>query len=112
MLDTVKSHSEVNARGYVLIHSDWYELADEPDMLRRNAIVLTLNPAAYVPPDRAQVVKRGFAVLEPANEVPAAYTICDCRPVDDGSFDTLEDAHNYLRERGVRRPRIGFNPIG
>jgi len=109
---SMRSHNQINARGYILLHSDWYELADEPDMLRRNAIVLTLNPDAYMPRDGVQVVKRGFAVLEPTNEIPAAYTICDCRAIEDGPFDTLEDAENYLRSHGVKHPRIGFNPIG
>ena len=110
MREILRSQEE-NRRGYVLIHRDWYELPDEPDMLRRNVIVLTLNDA-FEPRTDAQIVKRGYEVLEPIPELPFAYTICDLRPVPHGSFDSLDDARQFLREHGVKHPRLGFNPIG
>jgi|SRR5882757_6616696 len=100
-----------NARGYLLIYHDWYEIPDEPNPLRRNAIVSTLNPDVFQPMEGAQLVKRGFQVLEPPDVVPFAFTICECRPVGDQSFNTFEDARDFLREHGVRHPRVGFNPI-
>jgi hypothetical protein len=110
MAESYKSHTTTNARGYLLIHRDWYELTDEPDLLRRNAIVLTLNRAAYQPANGAQIVKRGFEILQLPNELPFAFTICDCPEV--GGFETMEDAENYLRAHGVRKPRLGLNPVG
>jgi hypothetical protein len=104
-------HSPDNARGYLLVYRDWYELPDEPDPLRRNAIVSTLNPA-FQPSAGAQLVKRAFEVLEPVDVIPFAFTICECRPAAEHPFDTIEDAQDYLREHGVRHPHIGFNPIG
>jgi hypothetical protein len=101
-----------NARGYVLVYRDWYEDPDEPDMLRRNAIVSTLNPGAFKPSENAQIVKRGFAVLNLPDVLPLSFTICECPSVDHDPFDSLEDACTYLREHGVKRPRIGINPIG
>jgi hypothetical protein len=105
-----RSGSADNARGYILIHYDWYELEDEMDPLRRNAIVSTLNPHAFQLPANAQIVKRGYQVLEPADVTPFAFTICECRPVAH-PFDTLEDALEFLEEHGVKQPRLGFNPI-
>jgi hypothetical protein len=104
--------SKDNARGYLLIYHDWYELPDEPDPLRRNAIVSTLNLNAFEPRDGAQIVKRSYEILEPPDTVPFAFTICECRPVAAHPFETLDDAHDHLRKLGVRHPRIGFNPVG
>jgi hypothetical protein len=105
-------NSPDNARGYLLVYRNWYEIPDEPNPLRRNAIVSTLNPEAFEPGDGAQIVKRQYEVLEPPDVVPFAFTICECRPVGPRTFDTLEDAEHFLRDHGVKRPHIGFNPIG
>ena len=100
-----------NSRGYLLIYRDWYELPDEPDPLRRNAIVSTLNPDAFHAHDGAQLVKRSFEILEPLDAIPFSFTICECRPVRD-PFETLEEAESYLRQHGVKHPHIGFNHVG
>ena len=100
-----------NARGFLLVHRNWYEIADEPNPLLRNAIVSTLNPDAFASSDRVQIVKQGYEVLEPSDEVPFAFTICECRPAHN-PFDSLEDAQKFLRELGVKHPHVGFNPIG
>ena len=100
-----------NSRGYVLVHRDWYEIPDEPDPLRRNAIISTLNPKAFVPAEGAQIVKRGFEVLAPSDEVPFSFTICECHPVGGHPFDTLEDACDFLEGQGVKNPKVGFNPV-
>ena len=104
-------NSPDNARGYLLVHRNWYEIPDEQNPLRRNAIVSTLNPEAFET-EGVHIVKREFEVLEPPDVVPFAFTICECRPVGTRPFDTLEDAEDFLREHGVKHPRIGFNPIG
>ena len=101
-----------NARGYLLIHRNWYELPDEPNPLKRNAIVSSLNPEAFETLDRAHIVKRSYEILEPPDVVPFAFTICECRPVGPHPFDSLEDAKHFLRDRGVKHPHVGFNPIG
>lgn len=105
-------HATDNARGFLLIHRNWYELPNEPNPLRRNAIVSSLNPEAFESPDGAHLVKRSYEVLEPPNSVPFAFTICECRPACPRPFETLEAAENYLRGRGVKRPQVGFNPVG
>lgn len=104
------AHNADNQRGYLLVHHDWYEFPDEPDPLRRNAIVSTLQ--AEAPPVGAQIVKRGYQILEPLDVMPFAFTICECRPIQNHPFDSLDEAENCLRSRGVRRPHVGFNPIG
>ena len=100
-----------NSRGYLLIYRDWYEIPDEPDPLRRNAIVSTLNLETFHAPEGAQLVKRAFEVLEPLDAMPFAFTICECRPVG-RPFETLEEAEDYLHRHGVKKPHIGFNHIG
>jgi hypothetical protein len=87
-------HSTDNARGYLLIHRNWYELPDEPNPLKRNAIVSSLNPVAFEAAGM-QIVKRSYEILEPPDVVPFAFTICECRPVGPHPFDTLEDAEKY-----------------
>jgi hypothetical protein len=107
----MRSHLH-NARGFLLVHRNWYEILDEPNPLLRNAIVSTLNPDAFMSGERVRIVKQGFDVLEPSDEVPFAFTICECRPLAHQPFESLEDAQKFLRELGVKHPHIGFNPIG
>ena len=104
-------HSTDNARGYLLIHRNWYELPDEPNPLKRNAIVSSMNPDAFEMTG-ARIVKRSYEILEPPDVVPFAFTICECRPASPHPFESLEEAETYLRKLGVKHPHLGFNPIG
>jgi hypothetical protein len=103
-------HAEkTNSQGYVLAHLDWYENPDEPEMLRRNASILALNPEAFLPIGNSQIVKHGYVILEPPDVLPFAYPFA-IAVIDNSSFDTLEEALDRLQELGVRHPKIGFNP--
>jgi hypothetical protein len=102
---------KANSRGFVLAHLDWYENPDESEMLRRNASIMTLNPEAFLPNGNTQIVRHGYVILEPPDVLPFAYTVCDCRVIENNSaFDNLQDAFDRLEELGVRQPKIGFNP--
>jgi hypothetical protein len=100
------------SRGYLLVRQDWYELPGESDPLKRNAIVSTLNPAAFALPEEARLVKHCFEVRAVPDETPFAFTICECPRVGAPHYDTLEDARDFLQEHGITDPQIGFNPTG
>lgn len=103
---------EARPRAYLLVHQGWYEIPEELDPLRRNAKVTTLNPGAFAPSGDTQLVKHCYQVLQVPDELPFAFTICECRRVGEPHYDTFEEAQDFLRAHGVSDPRVGFNPVG
>lgn len=94
--------------GYLIAVQNWYALpgGEGPP----SAGITSLDDDASIGGEGAQLYKKTYHILEVPNQND--YTnIGACTPTGELYYESLEDAQNALRERGVENPQFGFNPV-